>query len=56
MPGYGKTDRDYAVRLATTPPSDDGPAWMVNLMRYKQMAQYADGRETTLSGREADDE
>ncbi len=29
--------------------------WMVNLMRYKDHAEYADGRETTLTGREADD-
>ncbi len=56
MPGYGKIDRDYAIKLATTPPADDGPVWMVNLMRYKEQAEYTDGRETTLSGREADDE
>lgn len=56
MPDYGTIDQDYAIRLATTPPDADGPVWMVNLMRYKQRAEYADGRETTLTGREADDE
>ena len=56
MPGYGQIDRDYGIRLATTAPEDDGPVWMVNLMRYKERAEYADGRETTLTGREADDE
>ena len=56
MPGYGKIDRDYAIRLATTAPDDDGPVWMVNLMHYKERAEYTDGRETTLTGREADDE
>jgi len=56
MPGYGQIDRDYAARLASTAPADDGPVWMVNLMHYKQRAVYADGRPTTLSGRQADDE
>ena len=31
-PGYGLVDRDYGMRLATTPPDEDGPVWMVNLM------------------------
>ena len=56
MPDYGTIDQDYAIKLATTAPDDDGPVWMVNLMRYKEQAEYADGRETTLTGREADDE
>ncbi|MEM7341169.1 MAG: hypothetical protein AAF467_21115 [Actinomycetota bacterium] len=56
MPGYGQIDHDYGIRLATTAPEEDGPVWMVNLMRYKDQAEYADGRATTLTGREADDE
>lgn len=56
MVGYGQIDHDYGMKLATTAPEDDGPVWMVNLMRYKVQAEYADGRESTLSGREADDE
>lgn len=56
MPSYGQIDHDYGMKLAATPPDDDGPVWMINLMRYKEQAEYADGRETTLSGREADDE
>jgi hypothetical protein len=55
MPGYGRIDHEYGIQLATTAPDDDGPVWMVNLMRYKERAEYADGRETQLSGREADD-
>lgn len=55
MPEYGQIDHDYGITLATTTPDDDGPVWMVNLMRYKDRAAYADGRESTLSGREADD-
>lgn len=54
-PRYGQIDRDYGMRLATTPPDDDGPVWMVNLMSYRETADYADGRESTISGREADD-
>lgn len=56
MPGYGQVDHNYGMKLATTPPDEDGPVWMVNLMKYKERAEYADGRDTELSGREADDE
>jgi uncharacterized protein (DUF1330 family) len=52
---YGTIDHGYAVRLAAVAPVDDGPVWMVNLMRYRKRAVYADGRDTDLSGREADD-
>ena len=52
---YGTINPDYARHLATIAPDDDGPIWMVNLMRYRDHAVYADGRETDLSGREADD-
>lgn len=55
-PRYGTIDRDYGMRLATTPPDEDGPVWMVNLMKYRDVAEYADGRESSISGREADDE
>jgi uncharacterized protein (DUF1330 family) len=41
--------------MATTAPADDGPVWMVNLMKYREVADYADGRESGLSGRDADD-
>jgi hypothetical protein len=52
---YGTIDRDYARRLAATPPAEDGPVWMVNLMKYREVAAYADGRAAEVSGREADD-
>ncbi len=54
-PRYGTIDTSYAMTLATTPPGDDGPVWMVNLMKYREVADYADGRETSISGQEADD-
>ena len=54
-PRYGVVDREYGLRLATTPPDGDGPVWMVNLMKYRDVADYADGRDSAVSGREADD-
>jgi hypothetical protein len=53
--GYGRIDTGYGLRLATTPPEDDGPVWMVNLMKYRDTAEYADGRASGLTGRQADD-
>jgi uncharacterized protein (DUF1330 family) len=32
---------------------DEGPIYMVNLLKYKTKAEYADGRQTSLTGREA---
>ena len=52
---YGSIDAAYAARLAALAPVDDGPVWMVNLMRYRERAAYADGRDAELTGREADD-
>jgi hypothetical protein len=57
-PGYGKVDREYAMRLATTAPEDDGPIWMVNLMSYRERAIYQSDEHdggSAISGREADD-
>ncbi len=54
-PRYGQVDRDYGMRLATTPTDQDGPVWMVNLMKYREKADYADGNGPDISGREADD-
>ncbi len=31
----------------------DGPIFMVNLLKFKDKAEYQDGRETDLTGREA---
>jgi hypothetical protein len=53
---YGEVDRDYAHRMATMPPEQDGPVWMVNLMRYPERAEYADRRPTDLTGWQADEE
>ena len=34
-------------------PDARGPIYMLNLLSFKEKAEYADGRETTLSGKEA---
>lgn len=52
---YGQIDREYGMKLATTAPDDDGPIWMVNLMKYREKADYADGRASEISGKDADD-
>lgn len=31
----------------------DGPIYMVNLLKFKDLAEYEDGRETSLTGRDA---
>lgn len=38
---------------AMNEPGPDGPIYMVNLLRFRDKAEYADGRETDLSGRDA---
>jgi hypothetical protein len=54
---YGMIDKDYAISLATCAPENDGPIYMVNLMKYHEVAQYGEGSgpEGAISGREADD-
>ena len=34
-------------------PGHDGPIYMVNLLKFKEKAEYADGRATELTGAEA---
>jgi uncharacterized protein (DUF1330 family) len=46
--------RPNAVQMAGfTEGATDGPIYMLNLLKYRDTAEYADGRETTLTGREA---
>lgn len=51
---YGRIDKDYGLFLATRPPEEDGPIFMVNLMKYHEIARYED-QHVPISGREADD-
>ena len=34
-------------------PGPDGPIFMINLLKFRDKAEYEDGRETDLTGREA---
>ena len=34
-------------------PGPDGPIFMINLLKFKDKAEYADGREADLTGRQA---
>lgn len=34
-------------------PGPDGPIYMVNLLKFKERAEYEDGRDTDLTGRQA---
>jgi hypothetical protein len=52
---YGRIDLDYATFLATRQPEEDGPIYMVNLMKYHEVAQYSSSDAPQVSGREADD-
>ncbi|MGE0600506.1 MAG: hypothetical protein AB7J35_15255 [Dehalococcoidia bacterium] len=53
-PRYGTPDFEYLGRMAATVPEADGPVYMVNLMKYRDVADYGDGKPSGRSGREAD--
>ncbi len=36
-----------------TAPGHDGPIYMLNLLKFKEKAEYEDGRETNMTGTEA---
>jgi hypothetical protein len=54
-PRYGTPNWEMLSGWFDLPTEEDGPFWAVNLMKYRAIADYSDGRETTLTGREADD-
>ena len=54
MPRYGTINHDYiASWFGRDEPG--GPMWALNLMKYREHADYEDGRDTTLTGAEADE-
>jgi uncharacterized protein (DUF1330 family) len=53
MPRYGTPNIDYMVSWLNL--DDDGPMWALNLMKYRPVADYVDGRQTTLTGAQADE-
>jgi pimeloyl-ACP methyl ester carboxylesterase len=48
---FGNVNQAQLQRMLAAP--TDGPFYMVNLIKYRERAVYADGRETDLTGREA---
>ena len=52
---FGTVNVETAGRWMHLPPDEDGAVWMLNLMKYKPVADYGDGTASTISGREADD-
>lgn len=51
---YGEPNFDYLATWLER--DDDGPFWALNLMKYRDVAIDADGREQERSGLEADNE
>lgn len=45
------TDPERIAEMMAEGP--DGPIYMINLLKFKPKAEYEDGRETDLTGREA---
>lgn len=53
-PSYGEINQEQLRRMVEIDPADDGPFHMINLIKFREKAVYTDGRETDLTGREAD--
>lgn len=51
--GSGSVDRDLVRQMMEMPAEEDGPFFMVNFIRFRERAEYPDGRETDLTGVEA---
>ena len=47
------TPTDPAQLAGFVEPGPDGPIYMLNLLKFKNMAEYVDGRDTDLTGPEA---
>jgi hypothetical protein len=52
---YGRINTSMVGGWARIDPANDGPFWALNLMKYRDIADYGDGADKTISGREADD-
>lgn len=51
---YATLNKDYAAEMVSISAEDDGPIWMVNLMKYRETAEYGGSHEATITGKEAD--
>jgi len=52
-PSYGERNDELWKQMQSTPPDQDREFLMVNLMKFRKKAKYADGRKTDLSGEQA---
>ena len=52
MPRYGKPNAAYVSTWFSDP--IDKPMWALNLMKYRPIADYQDGRDLHISGADAD--
>ncbi|MSV58687.1 MAG: hypothetical protein F2909_08770, partial [Actinobacteria bacterium] len=52
MPRYGKPNVAYVSTWFSDP--NDKPMWALNLMKYRPIADYQDGRDLHISGADAD--
>ena len=52
-PSFGSFNAELAAELAGS--EETGPFFMINLIDFRDQAEYADGRETDLTGRQAND-
>jgi hypothetical protein len=52
---FGEPNWTTIGRWLHLDPADDGPVWMLNLMKYRKVAAYGDAGATAVSGKEADD-
>ena len=52
---YGRINKEMVGRWLQLAPGADGPFWALNLMKYRDVADYGDATAGKVSGREADD-
>lgn len=50
-PSFGEFNRDELRRLITA--DDDAPFYIVNFIKFRELAAYPDGRDAAITGREA---
>ena len=57
MVRYGRINKEMVFAWMKVPPEADGPFWALNLMKYREVADYGErAASASKSGREADDE
>ena len=52
---YGQINVDTLKKWFRMDPAEDGNVWMINLMKYHQVAAYHGDDAPTISGKDADD-